>query len=102
LGAEKAAGAGVPEEEVTHGGEPGILIPWLATQPAGNAGAVTASKFSFKPIFSKPSLNVYVTVPRSLAPSCICIVAVIVPPHKPEDRKVKFLQTAGPPLTTTP
>ena len=101
LGAETAGGAGVPALEVTQrGAGPEALV---ATQPAGNAGATTPSKFWLEATTVVPNVNVQVLEPKLVAPSCQFIVTVIVPPHVPEVfEKLKLRQTAGPPNVTTP
>ena len=64
--------------------------------PAGNAGAVTPSKFSERTVVTLgwPSRNEKVTVPRFAAPSCNWSVAVLVPPQVPIAVKVNGCNTA--------
>src|SRR4029077_13243922 len=51
LGGESAGGLGTPELDVTHiGGGPSAFV---ASQPGGNAGGVTLSKFSLNPTGSE-------------------------------------------------
>src|SRR5205823_9260014 len=70
--------------------------------PGGNAGAVTASKFSAKTTPVWPSAKGTVTVPRLAAPSCNWSVAVMLPPHGAFAVKVKGWLTGAPPAETTP
>src|SRR5215469_4659357 len=73
-------------------------------QPEGSAGAVTLSKFSEKLVvlIVAPSRMVKLTVPKLVAPSCSCKVAVTVPPQVPLAVKLKGLATAAPPATKAP
>jgi hypothetical protein len=92
----------VPSAQVPVGVQFAAPLVKLLTHPAGSAGATTPSKFSEKAMLKTPSVNVYVTVPRLVAPSWSCRLAVKVPPQVPDAVKVKLRQTAGPPATTTP
>src|SRR2546425_11250980 len=56
-------------------------------QPAGKAGAVTASKLSDQTAFW-PNWKLEVTVPKLFVPSWSWSVAVMVPPHAPVAVKV--------------
>src|SRR5262249_2239808 len=62
--------------------------PSAAVQPAGRAGATTASKASDSGTTSAASGNEKATDPKSVPPSCRCRVATTVPPQLPEARNV--------------
>src|SRR5262249_956050 len=77
-----------------------LSVPVISVvlQPGGNIGAVTSSKFSLKLITVKscPRGILKLTLPRLLAPSCSCKVAVIVPPQAPVAVKVNCALAAAP------
>jgi hypothetical protein len=52
FGGESTGGTGTPEFEVTQSG--GGPCAFVATQPGGNAGGVTPSKFSFNSVPMTP------------------------------------------------
>jgi hypothetical protein len=52
LGGVYAGGIGTPEFEVTQSG--GSPCAFVATQPGGNAGGITPSKFSFNSVPMTP------------------------------------------------
>src|SRR5664280_2776800 len=70
--------------------------PAEVVQPAGNAGAVTPSKFCVKVAERAPRLKLYVTVPKFVALVWICSVAVMLLPHVPLAVKVNVSDTALP------
>src|SRR5689334_15307499 len=58
-----------PRAQVPEGVQFAAPLVNVDTQPAGKAGAVTPSKFSWRAVASVPNVNVYVTVPKFVAPS---------------------------------
>src|SRR2546430_11963479 len=98
---EKAALGNVSRTEVCVTQFTAALVAEVV-QPAGNAGAVTLSKFWVNTFAICPIWKEMVAVPRFEAPSWSCRLAVIVPPQAPVAAKVNGWPTAAPPAVTTP
>src|SRR3954468_8675730 len=71
-------------------------------EPAGNAGAVTISNVSEKVVTGRPVDKVIARVPRLVARSCSCKVAVTGAPHEPAAVKLKACVTVAPPPMSAP
>src|SRR6185312_10475820 len=76
--------------------------PVVAPVPVAGITIAVAFEKVDEAVLVVPSWNVYVTVPRLMAPSCSCRVAVMLVPQVPLATKVNGCDTAGPPATTTP
>ena len=90
--------------EVTQSGGLPVAGTFAVVQPAGSAGAVTESKFSVNvagELANTPNVKVAVKLPRSIAPSCMWNVSVIVAPHERLFEKLK-LRDAVAPAPTAP
>src|SRR5262249_10258261 len=92
---------GMTVDVVHSGAGPAAFV---ATHPAGNAGAVTPSKFSTSDAMRVPLMKVKAKVPRFVEPSVKVNVVTTFAPHirLGSTRKVNFRQTDGPPAVTTP